>query len=65
MPVNELRPFLFHEENENYIDQQIDNSNSIFLFFLKNFELFGNLNRLDSSKTYDQYLQYFQLQYTI
>ena len=33
MPVNELRPFLFHEENENYINQQIDNSNSIFLFF--------------------------------
>ena len=65
MPVIELRLFLFDEENENYISQQIDNSNKIFLLFLKNFELFRSLNRLDNSKTYDQYLQYFQLQYTV
>ena len=65
MPVIELRLFLFDEENENYISQQIDNSNKIFLLLLKNFELFRSLNRLDNSKTYDQYLQYFQLQYTV
>ena len=65
MPVIELGLFLFGEENENYISQQIDNSNKIFLLFLKIFELFRSLNRLDNSKTYDQYLQYFQLQYTV